>query len=279
MQPAAEEVQVHYGRSHLFSYRWDKSKPYIHPLNTLSGNTLSLLCPYDHVWHLGLFFSWKYVNGVNVWEEEADCGCARQTGMEVTAREDGVTLRSRNEWVTAAEEVLLDERRSVHAGVADGFYSLDFDMIFSSPQPRILLDRTDPEILKYGGYSGLAFRPVRSMYDNAVVENSNGQLGMETDGAGAKWIRYAGKLDGVNPDTTGGIALLDHPENPRYPSPFYSRDSTRPFGFICTSFIFHEPYEIKNGESLRLRYRVVVHDGEMESAAIRSCHDRYATGG
>jgi len=32
----------------------------------------------DHVWHLGYWFSWKYINGVNYWKP-AD---AKRTGCE-----------------------------------------------------------------------------------------------------------------------------------------------------------------------------------------------------
>ncbi len=47
----------------------DSAKPYIHPLRTVAGVPLTAFQPSDHVWHRGLWFSWKYINGVNYWEE------------------------------------------------------------------------------------------------------------------------------------------------------------------------------------------------------------------
>jgi type 1 glutamine amidotransferase len=42
-------------------------KPYFHPL-TVNSTILSCVSPPDHTWHLGLWFSWKFINGVNYWE-------------------------------------------------------------------------------------------------------------------------------------------------------------------------------------------------------------------
>ena len=42
-------------------------KPYFHPVR-VKNSTLTCVSPPDHPWHLGLWFSWKYINGVNYWE-------------------------------------------------------------------------------------------------------------------------------------------------------------------------------------------------------------------
>jgi hypothetical protein len=42
--------------------------PYIHPLGLPGGPVMSALAPADHPWHRGLWFSWKFLNGVNYWE-------------------------------------------------------------------------------------------------------------------------------------------------------------------------------------------------------------------
>ncbi len=50
-------------------YRFtDEYKPYLHPLNTPAGHTISLASPHDHKHHKGLMFALS-VPGVNFWEE------------------------------------------------------------------------------------------------------------------------------------------------------------------------------------------------------------------
>ncbi|MBK5263310.1 MAG: ThuA domain-containing protein, partial [Peptostreptococcaceae bacterium] len=39
-------------------------KPYFHPV-AIKNSTLTCVSPPDHPWHLGLWFSWKFINGVN----------------------------------------------------------------------------------------------------------------------------------------------------------------------------------------------------------------------
>ena len=53
----------------LWQYNFDKAegKPYFHPLAAADGTVLTDLRPADHVWHRGLWFSWKHVNHVNYW--------------------------------------------------------------------------------------------------------------------------------------------------------------------------------------------------------------------
>ena len=46
-----------------------QGKPYFHPLATPGGTLLTDLRPTDHPWHRGLWFSWKFINGLNYWEE------------------------------------------------------------------------------------------------------------------------------------------------------------------------------------------------------------------
>lgn len=268
-----QEVRIYREDLHLLSYCWDQTKPYIHPLNTPSGHTLSLLNPYDHVWHLGLFFSWKYVNGVNFWEETQG-SCVSQCDFIARVNGRDIVLETRNEWRTAQLETLLDESRMVRFAEGSDHYLIDFDMSFASRWGEVILDRTDPKVQPWGGYAGLSFRPVRAMFHEADVLNSEGLRGMESDGAPAKWARYAGKLDGRK-KPSGGVAIIDHPENPRYPSTFYTRDNSRHFGFLAASFIYHEPYVLKAEETLRLRYRVVVHDGILDHERLERLHEQY----
>lgn len=65
----------------VWQYNFNKSegKPYFHPLSTIDGCTLSWLRPEDHPWHRAIWFSFKYINDVNYWEEDRKTGISEGT--------------------------------------------------------------------------------------------------------------------------------------------------------------------------------------------------------
>ena len=64
--------------------------PWFHPLATPSGVEITRNRPWDHPWHRGLWFSWKYVNGVNFWNEDPRTGePAGRVDLEFTGATPG----------------------------------------------------------------------------------------------------------------------------------------------------------------------------------------------
>ena len=72
-----------------------------------------------------------------------------------------------------------------------------------------------------------------------------------------------------------GIAVLQHPSNEWFPSPWFTRD----YGFISpTPMNWPENGEatsLKKGEKIKLRYRVIVHGGTTQDAAISAIYEKY----
>ena len=52
----------------------DQPKPHFHPVALPDGRVLTWDRPPDHVWHHGLWFSWKFINGLNYWEPDRATG-------------------------------------------------------------------------------------------------------------------------------------------------------------------------------------------------------------
>ena len=68
-----------------FNFNNRFGKPYFHPL-CINNSVLTSASPPDHPWHLGFWFSWKYINGVNYWEYLDDYN-SEETGY----RSEGIT--------------------------------------------------------------------------------------------------------------------------------------------------------------------------------------------
>src|SRR5229473_1553746 len=75
-------------------------KPYMHPLLGPAGVPLTIYEPHDHLWHRGLWFTIKLLNGENFWEEHAPFGTQEtEPYPQVAARPDGaVTVTSSLQW-------------------------------------------------------------------------------------------------------------------------------------------------------------------------------------
>jgi len=96
-------------------------------------------------------------------------------------------------------------------------------------------------------------------------------------GKRANWADYSGEFQGEKL----GIAILDHPSNPRHPTYWH----TRGYGmFAANIFGVRDLGEdksrdgsltLKPGEELRFRYRVVIHPGDPESAGIGRLYADY----
>lgn len=68
---------------------------------------------------------------------------------------------------------------------------------------------------------------------------------------------------------------MQHPSNPWYPSPWFTRD----YGFMSPTPMYwpengNDTF-LKNGSLLKLRYRVIVHSGDHNQAEIAEKYEKY----
>lgn len=104
--------------------------------------------------------------------------------------------------------------------------------------------------------------------------NSEGKTGEETQHQRASWVDLSGSSDGGR-DLKGGMTMMDHPGNPRYPS-FWKTFANDGFGYINPAFVMMEPFSLEAGESLNLFYRVFIHNGVLSQEQIEKDYQRFA---
>jgi len=245
--------------------------PYCHPVNLPGGPPVTLYQPFDHVWHLGMYFAWKYLNGVNVWEGsdsgEAYGGTRHVDLAPVSDGAVGAGVRHTIDWIESNGTPLLRDHRTVLVRAIDSsaYHIIDWDFEFTPLQDVVELDRK----VEWGGHAGLGVRLPRSFLAPRVL-NAEGDRGTaETSRARSRWTDYSGWIDGEGHRTRGGVTMIDHPSNPRYPTPWLTYD-TRDLQFLNAAFLRDKPYELRRGETLRLAYRVLVHWGEGDPEVIEA---------
>lgn len=76
-------------------------------------------------------------------------------------------------------------------------------------------------------------------------------------GKRAAWIALSSPLDGVDGGLT--VTMIDHPANPRHPTPWFTR--IQGLAGFSAAFSFDQLLHLPPGETLNLRYRLSVIDG------------------
>lgn len=252
------------------------AKPYFHPLAIPGGPNLTWDQPPDHVWHHALWFSWKFINGVNYWETEglplAERGITTWREPRVDLRPDfSARIETELAYRPPGGEPVLTEHRVVEVSPPDPqqTYHLDWSMTFTALGADALLDRTplphEPGGKEYGGYAGLSVRLAKDLSDPRAA-NSNGPIlfanGRHRGRAAA--MDYSGRLG----DAEAGVAILSDPTNRNSPTPWYTiQDAT--MRYFSPAVIQDAPMRLKAGESFTLRYRVIVHPGRWDAKQLQ----------
>jgi len=255
-----------------------EGKPYFHPLCLTDGTELTWHRPPDHPWHRALWFSWKYINGLNYWEEDRKTGLSdgRTELVDITVTPDDayaaqiiMTLGYR----PPDRPAVLTEKRLISVSAPDeqGQYYIDWHSSFTAGTEDVLLDRTgipgEKDGKGWGGYAGLSVRIAKGVSDWQVID-SEGRKNMLAHGKNARWMDFGGQTAAGN---MAGIAIFDHPNNLRHPSPWYvAMDANVPFGYFSPALLFNKPYTLPAGKSLALRYRVLIHPDRADKSLMQS---------
>lgn len=103
-----------------------------------------------------------------------------------------------------------------------------------------------------------------------MISNSAGDLNeQQAHLKRAQWLDQSGP---VAQDKWGGIAFLEHPDNPRSPTGWHCRND----GWACASFTMEAPYTLESDAKLNLRYRIISHRDDADRAAIAKRYNEYA---
>ncbi len=271
------------GESVIWQFNYDAKLdvPYFHPLGSERGQVLTWDSPPDHAWHHGLWFCWKYINGVNYWEHDRltgkPQGRTQTTDVQVIARDDHsarITLTLAY-GPAGGGEVVLRERRQIDISAPDsrGEYQLDWMSVFTAGDHQVILDRTPPKNQSWGGYAGLSVRFAKEMHEREVTSDT----GPVEFGLGDRYRGHANSMDysGVVGNETIGLALLDHPDNLRHPTPWYVIRGPV-MGYINAALLNDEPLTIESGGRMTLRYRLIVHAKRWDAERLQAAQASFS---
>ena len=243
----------------VWAFSAGTDKPCVHPLTLPSGTVVTATKDADHPWHRGLWFSWKFLNGVNYWETDAAdraAGEQRVVSTDIKCEGASAVVRMDVAWGPCAEpaRTLLDEKREIVFSAPDaaGGYTVTWKAAFTARE-RTVIDRTPPYRRPKtgqwgGGYAGFSLRLADAGKSFAVTTLSGAREQVDIVERERGWIDYA------DPKTGEGVRLeiLKAPGR----RVFYHWPDHR---FTNLSPVFDGPTVLEKGETMELAYRATVH--------------------
>jgi len=251
-----------------------KRNGFIHPMYSPSGNVLTRVDAPDHYHHVGIWNPWTKVkirdHVTDFWNLYLHQGTVRFAGLNSTvtgpvyggfsARQEHVDFLGKK-----PEEVTINEVWDVRAWnldpVAGGkAWLVDLTTYLSvAGDTTIIL-----EAYRYGG--GIGFRATAEWdKNNSWVNTSEGKTRIDADGTRARWTDVGGMFKAKG---ESGIVFMSHPSNREYPEPMrvWPLDQNGR-GDVYFEFcpIRHKEWILNPGNVYRLKYRMLVYDGKVES--------------
>jgi len=246
----------------------------------------------DHPHHQSLWFGHRDVNGENFWSVRAHGG--REPGRtihrgfrEIESDENGAHFVAENAYVTADGETVLTDTRTVRISAvaeSDGPRVIDVAIAFHASHGDVTFHDEKDAGMAIRVHSDLQVHrrtEQRKVYADGKghLVNSEGRRARATWGGRARWVDCWGKVDG----SPVGIAILDHPDNPRHPTWWHSRT----YGLIAANAFGRSHFEklddenagdyhLPEGETATFRWRFVFHRGDPESAGVDALQRAFA---
>jgi hypothetical protein len=276
----------------------ETNKPYLHPLRTADGKIVTRGYPmtadipgeaHDHPHHRGLWFAHGDVNGYNFWanepsQEAAGKGKGKivlQGTPKLTGGKKQGTVETTFSWETPSGEALLREDRRMTFYSDPALRIIDFDITLS-PQTQVTFGDTKEGTFCMRVASALEEEQPKGIAEpkrtGKLVNAQNKSGEKNVWGKRSEWVDDSGVLEG----SPVGIAILDHPSNPRFPAYWHARG----YGLFGANVFGVHDFEndkardgsltIKPGQPLRFRYRVVIHPGDAAAAHVRDLWQRYS---
>lgn len=243
--------------------------PYFFPVNGPSSGlsiTTESSEPYPH--HHSLFFGCDKVNGGNYWQDSLAAGRIRSTALRVIEAEGTqVVFENECEWAKGRQDPVLRDTRRITVSAPDPTLRIiDFEITLM-PLVEVTVEKTNHSLF------AARMKPEISVEAGGTLINTYGdQKETGTFGKAAPWCDFYG----INGKVTEGLAILQHPDNPLYPAPWFTRD----YGFFSPTPMYWPPEDkalvFAEGESISLKYRVVVHEGNTGDANIAALFEAYS---
>lgn len=226
----------------------------------------------DHPHQRSLWFTHGDVNGIDFWSE----GQGRIEHREFVKVQSGpqATIVTRNDWLSPdGSKLVCQDERSFAFGADVNSRWIDVAIDIKATAGPVVFGDT-----KEGSFGVRTASSIRvDSKKGGKIVNSQGQSNLAAWGKPAAWVDYHGPID----DETLGIAILNHPTSFRFPTTWHVRTyglfAANPFGLgDFTGGKTKGEFTLTEGDTLKLRYRVLLHKGDEKEGRVAEVFADYA---
>ncbi len=261
----------------------DANRPYFYPIIGPQSLRMTRDWPmasppneeHDHPHHRSLWYAHGDVNGVNFWTDVKPFGkIVHDKFTEIKSGAESGVIKSRDNWVAPNGSIVCTDDRTLRIYNHPGMRLFDFEITIHASHGPVTFGDT-----KEGT---MAMRLAETMKlkkpGHGHIVNSEGVRDDKTWGKHADWCDYYGPVDGK----IVGVAIFDHPSNPRHPTSWHVRDyglfAANPFGLhdFETKPAHTGDFTIPAGQSATFRYRFYLHEGDEKQAKVAEMYADYA---
>jgi len=259
-----------------YNFNTQKGKPYFHPIR-LNEKTITAHQPKDHPWHLGLWFSWKYINGVDYWEYDRTDdtipdyqGITDIKNVQIVKRADhSCTLVLDIVYHEKDCPPVLTEKRviEISAPEEDQTFYIDYTFTFNALEEQVTLDRTPlPEEENgkpWGGYAGLTLR-FSTDFKTPLFLNAD-QSRASLHGKVSAWSYYGFKTE----KGFTGVTIFDHPQNTQHPTSWHITDDSKEDLYVVQPApLFQKSQTLQPAQTVILKYRVKFYNRKVSHTVL-----------
>lgn len=245
---------------------------FVHPLLAPDGEgTLTENEPPHHAWQHGLYVGLNLVNGIGFWTEDklpghGPDGTFHPRPMRAPVVDENTAAWSvSSEWRDPAGNPLLDETQAWRYEDRGATGVLDLAWTLTA--------RVDVQFGRHA-YGGLFLRmPWRAETGGDVLTSEGAATIADAAGRAARWVALAMPLPDRTTGPAGG-AILDHPSNPVYPSPWRVDGNLG----IAPSRCIAGAWRLSKGMATTSRYRVLLYTGKINADLINEVAREFAVG-
>ena len=304
---AEKKVEIHVNGELFTAYIYPENiaKPVLYPIKSAKGNDISRGYPLepragervDHPHHVGIWFNYGDVNGLDFWnnsdaipeDKKGGYGSIIHTGiLKAKEGKDKAELEVAADWVTPTGEVLLKEKTTFVFSVEGTKRIIDrTTTLTAQAKPVAMTDNKEGMLgirvareLEHPSDKPDVFTDANGIATSVPSLNNKGVTGMYRSSAGKEgddvwgtrgtWVNLSGEIKGEKID----LAIVDHPNNPGYPTYWHARG----YGLFAANTLGQKAlsdgkdelkFKIASGKSATFRYRIVVNfDGEVNDQTM-----------
>ncbi len=234
---------------------------------------------HDHPHHRSLWYSHGAVNGIDFWAETPKAGkIVHDKFLEVKGGAESGVIRSTCKWIAPDNQVTLTDERTFRVYARPNTERVfDFEITLKALDREVVLGDTKEGTMAIRVAESMRLTHGKGKKGQGQIVQSTGVRDDKTWGKPAEWCDYSGPVNGK----TVGIAIFDHPANPRHPTTWHVRD----YGlFAANPFGIHDFEKKPAGTgnmtippkgSVTFKYRFYLHEGDEKQAKVAERYKEY----